>query len=67
MDVLPAPRRSRRRLVLVGLGLTAVLAVVVALALPRSSDPTGPPVRVDSSVPSQLRDDVQRLQDEVLR
>ena len=67
VDVRPAPRRSRRRLVLVALGLTAALAVVVALALPRSSDPTGPPVRVDSSVPSQLRDDVQRLQDEVLR
>lgn len=59
--------RSRRRLVLIAAGLVAVLALGLAVLLPRSGDPTGPPTRVDTNLPAPLRDDVQRLQDEVAR
>ena len=58
---------SRRRLALIAAGLVAVLAVGLAVLLPRSGDPTGPPTRVNTNLPAPLRDDVQRLQDEVTR
>ena len=60
-------RQSRRRLVLIASGLVAVLAIGLAVLLTRSTDPTGPPTRVNNNLPAPLRDDVQRLQDEVLR
>ena len=67
--VLPAVgKRSRRRTVLIaGSALTVLVVAVVALLLPRAADPTGPPVKVDAGVPTQLRNDVQRLQNEVVK
>ena len=70
--VLPATpaggKRSRRRTVLLaGSALVVLVVAVVALLLPRAADPTGPPVKVDAGLPTQLRNDVQRLQNEVVR
>ena len=66
MPPVPAGR-SRGKVALALLGVVVLLVLGAVLLLPRAADPTGPPAKVDPSIPAQLRDDVQKLQDEVVR
>ena len=66
MPPVPAGR-SRGKVALALLGVVVLLVLGAVLLTPRAADPTGPPAKVDPSIPAQLRDDVQKLQDEVVR